>query len=147
MPDGQSLTARRVTDLPSHVSRITEVDLLERPIGDTDRRKLSGLAQDVTVLNLAGTPVTDAGMIHVGRLLGLRKLYLGGCAISDNGLRELRRLTQLRFLGLFVTRVTDAGMPSLGNMKQLESINLGKTRTTDSAVRRVLPKVSIERPN
>jgi Leucine-rich repeat (LRR) protein len=72
-------------------------------------------------LNLAGTPVGDASLAHVGALAGLEELDLESNKISDAGLAEsLRGLTKLRSLRLY--QLGPKGAAALKNLTRLESL-------------------------
>ena len=52
-------------------------------------------------LNVQGLHLTDAGLVHVGRLKTLRELYFSGFGITDAGLRHLDGLTELTAFGVY----------------------------------------------
>jgi hypothetical protein len=56
-------------------------------------------------LSLDRTQITDAGLIHVSRLLKLRGLILEGDQVTDAGLRHLKPMRQLAVLNLRDTQV------------------------------------------
>jgi hypothetical protein len=65
-------------------------------------------------LDLTGSPVTDDGLRHIGRIAGLENLYLRNCAhITDAGLIHLEHLTTLESVWLHGTQVTDDGVQRL----------------------------------
>jgi hypothetical protein len=57
--------------------------------------------------------VTDAGVAHLGRLKGLRRLKLANARLTDAGLAPLRELPDLEDLDLKDTQVTDRGVATL----------------------------------
>jgi hypothetical protein len=64
-------------------------------------------------VNLAGTKVTDAGLVHLKGMTGLQELYLNGTKVTDAGLVHLKGLTELQWLDLDNTEVTGAGVRML----------------------------------
>ena len=64
-------------------------------------------------LNLDGTKVTDAGLIHVNGLTGLQYLHLNDTQLTDAGIDQLKGLTGLKMLWLDRTRVTHVGIAGL----------------------------------
>ncbi len=64
-------------------------------------------------LKLNGSAVTDAGLVHLKAMTGLRTLELWGSDVSDDGLDPLKSLTKLRSIDLRATRVTDFGAQGL----------------------------------
>jgi len=64
-------------------------------------------------LSLRTTRVTDAGLVHVGRLKRLKRLDLSRTRITDSGLKELYPLKRLATLNLDGTDVSPQGVSSL----------------------------------
>ena len=77
--------------------------------GDRDLALLSSL-ETLYYLNLSGTTITDAGLVHLEHLNWLRSLDLLSTSVSDEGLRRLEKLPRLRYLKLYGTRVSDEGV-------------------------------------
>lgn len=67
----------------------------------------------VTGVNLASTPVTDAQVANVSKLVGLRSIDLSATEVGDIGLRSLSGNTALESVNLSHTLVTDRGLESL----------------------------------
>jgi hypothetical protein len=83
---------------------------------------------------LDGTQVTDAGLVHLKWLTGLRSLNLGGTQVSDAGLVHIEGLTGLQWMSLAGTRVSDAGLVNLKGLTGLHMLNLGGTQVTDAGL-------------
>ena len=134
------------------------VRLVVLPHGtDADLVHLAGL-DNLTALDLTGSPVTDAGLAHLSRSAQLVALELGGTAVSDAGLAILTGLPRLESLNLRKTRVTnsglitlrdhpninwldlsgtdvgDVGVAHLAGLSRLRTLGLGKTRVTDAGL-------------
>ena len=77
--------------------------------------------------------ITNAGMAHLAKLQGLKKLNLWRVQISDEGALMLAPLTKLIWLNLDNTKLSDAGLPVLQNMKDLKFLHLGSTQITAAA--------------
>jgi Leucine-rich repeat (LRR) protein len=101
---------------------------------------------------------TAQGLVHVGRLTGLRMLHLDSTlvkdgellllqgmtdlqelrlnytGISDAGLAHLKGLTRLQCLSLFGCKVTDEGLRHLAGMRELCSLNLNWTKVTGTGL-------------
>ena len=54
--------------------------------------------------------MTDAGLVHVGRLTGITGLNLSATKVTDAGLLHLQALGKLTKLNLTGTAVTDQGV-------------------------------------
>lgn len=74
--------------------------------------------------------ITNAGLVHLAKLTGLKKLNLWKVQISDAGIQLLAPLNRLEWLNLDQTMLTDAGLPVLKDMMSLTFLHLGSTRIT-----------------
>src|SRR5262249_54752475 len=68
-------------------------------------------------LALVNAPVTDAGIPHLLRLTGLKRLNLAGTQITDEGLVALGDLQQLEWVCVNRTQVTSQGVAKLKAMR------------------------------
>jgi hypothetical protein len=78
----------------------------------------------------------------------LKKLSIAGSKITDEGLVYLQRLPEVESLDLSYSRITDNGLKRLGELKQLQSLNLANAQVTDAGVaelQKALPNCKIER--
>jgi hypothetical protein len=115
---------------------IFAVDLHGAALDDDWLARLQGFAE-LRELDLAGTPVTSAGLRHIAALRTLRGLNLCGTRVDDAGLAELTGLVQLQELGLGGCPVSDAGLRHLAALPRLERVNLHGTRVTEDGIRRL----------
>jgi len=100
------------------------------------------------IVELGGTQVTDAGLVHLTGLTKLEELHIPGTQITDAGLVHLKGLTNLKGLDLGGTQVTDAGLVHLKGLTNLKWLNLNGTQVTDAGVaelKKALPKCNIGR--
>jgi sugar lactone lactonase YvrE len=131
----------------SSFSRIVELDLNERtdghkeptpkPLSDrvTDDwlKRLAG--QDLLRnLQLSGTAVTSAGLIHLKDLKNLERLNICLTACTDEGFEHLAGLTKMKRMTICASKITGSGFAHLGGMKQLESINLHSAPASDEGL-------------
>src|SRR5262249_41505371 len=99
---------------------------------------ISGLTK-LRRLDLLGSIVTDAGLIHLQKMTDLEELNLYRTKVSNAGLAQLAPLKRLRALDLRYSRVTssaiDAGKARLRNRTVLaaETVARGSRRTSDMA--------------
>jgi len=89
---------------------------------------LAGL-DNLSVLLLNETDLTDAAMQHVGQIKTLTHLEVPK-TIGDEGVAALAGLTELRELNLGYTTLTDKSMPHLLTMPKLETVYLTDTQIT-----------------
>jgi hypothetical protein len=90
------------------------------------------------VLSLCGSKVTDAGLVHLKGMTGLKWLILCGAKATDAGLVHIRGLTGLRELNLTDTQVTDAGLVHLKGLTVLCELKLGGTKVTNAGVAKLM---------
>src|SRR5438128_4253186 len=85
----------------------------------------------------------DRGLIHVGRMTGLVKLYLTGTSITDEGLRHLAGLTELVELDLDGTGISDVGLAYLSGLTKLRRLNLLGSTVTDNGLAHLAQMTSL----
>jgi hypothetical protein len=88
--------------------------LVVSPQSATDLSPLGTLRpDDLQYLQLSGTRVSNAGLVHLRALAGLKVLWLYDTPISDAGLVHLRGLAGLRVLNLRSTLTSAAAVDAL----------------------------------
>lgn len=85
---------------------------------------LPPLAGAVAELSLAGTQVTDAGLVHVARLDGLLSLDLRRTAVTAAGLTTLASLSNLQTLNVTSTELGDDAVHALASLSGLRRVHL-----------------------
>jgi mono/diheme cytochrome c family protein/YHS domain-containing protein len=98
--------------------------------GDAALARLAPLAANLRWLDLAGTRITDAGLIQIARMPHLVRLNLSRTAVTDAGLAQLSELAELEALSLYSTAVSDAGLTSLQSLPGLRQLYLWHTQVT-----------------
>lgn len=129
-------------------TNLVEVDmnLVGDKMQDSQLSLIQPLDQQVAVLNLGRTKITDDGLKAVEGLKNLRKLHLENTKITDAGLAHLKNLSNLEYLNLYGTQVTDAGLEQLVGLKNLRALYLWQTKATPQGVeklKKALPKCEI----
>ena len=101
-----------------------------------DEEKLSVLTGigSLQKLELAGSSLTSAGMVHLRGLNNLYTLHLADTKITDEGMVHLAGLRGLAILSLDNTAITDAGLVHLAGLPQLERLYLSGTQITDDGL-------------
>ncbi|QDU29324.1 Gluconolactonase precursor [Anatilimnocola aggregata] len=130
--------------------RIVEIDLNERTDGHkeptpkklTDRvtdEFLQNIGQQRLLRNLqlSGTAVTSAGLVHLGTLPNLEKLNLCLTAVSDEGFEHLGKLRKMKRMTVCASKITGSGFKYLTRLKQLESINLHSSPASDEGLKAI----------
>lgn len=100
---------------------------------DADVAALLPLKDQIAVLVLSGTAVTNAACANFDKLPRLVRLELAGTRINDAGLAKLAA-KELRELDLSKTTVTNATARALGRLPQLATVNLSDTKVTADAI-------------
>lgn len=81
--------------------------------------------------------ITNEGLKHVASLSSIRELSCECDQVNDTGVRYLAGMRELRYLSLAGTRVTDAGLMVLGELSHLETLSLYQTIVTADGVGRL----------
>lgn len=98
----------------------------------------------VTILQVFGSDITDAGLNHLQCLPQLEELWFADTRVTGNGLRHLKGLAQLNTLVFSGTPVTDAGLEHIKGLTQLESLDLKDTQVTDAGLANLRQLTDIE---
>jgi hypothetical protein len=88
---------------------------------------------DLTLTGLAGYDYAS-----LGAKTDLTVLQMANSEVTDAGVEHLRGLTRLRRLDLSDTAITDASIPVLAALPALEDVKLARTKVTDAGVRQLL---------
>jgi hypothetical protein len=100
------------------------------PAGDPELALLSGVADQVYVLNLAASKPSEAGIAPLAGLKNLTTLHLEHSTATDAGLAHVAKLPNLQYLNLYGTGITDAGLQHLKGMKSLRHLYLWQTKAS-----------------
>jgi hypothetical protein len=131
-----ALTAAGAQVMPLFAeSSLLQVSFAHRsePAGDAEVALLSGVAEQVYALNLAGSKPTDAGLAPLAGLKNLSVLHLERSTVTDGGLAHVAGLANLQYLNLFATGITDEGLKHLANLKHLQRLYLWQTQASYDA--------------
>jgi internalin A len=80
---------------------------------------------------------SDATLEPIGRLIGLKQLFLFESSVGDAGLIRLKGLSNLATLDLSGTRVTDAGLTHLSGLDKLTRLELRGFHVTEAGLTHV----------
>lgn len=139
-------------------SQIVELNLNERTDGhkEPEAKPLTQRVHDDTLkllagqdalrrLELSGTAVTSAGLIHLRELTDLQFLNVCLTAVSDEGFEHLAKLTKMRRMTVCSSKITGTGFRHLSGMTQLESINLHSSPASDEGLAAISKLTSLKR--
>lgn len=139
-------------------SRIVEIELNERTDGhkDPEPKKLSDRVTDdwlkqlaeqhrLRRLELSGTAVTSAGLVHLQGLVNLERLNVCLTACDDRGFEHLAAMTKMKRMTICASKITGSGFAHLQGMKQIESINLHSAPASDAGLEAIGKLTSLKR--
>ena len=104
------------------------------------------MGDDLVLLDLRRTQVTDAGLAELAKMPRLRRLQLQETNVTDAGLANIKTLPDLEVLNLYDTHLDDAGLAALASSKKLRRLYVWRTAVTDAGeakLRARLPKLEI----
>ncbi|QDU54278.1 leucine-rich repeat domain-containing protein [Aeoliella mucimassa] len=135
------------------------VDLSRTKVDNDDLQSLV-FYPGISKLNLEGTTISDAGMVHVGKMQHLESLNVDGTLVSDSSLAKLLELTRLERLNLgcaqpcspagqrpmpvsavLRNRITNRGLAVLVDCISLRRLNLQATHVNDRGLLHSLPEM------
>ncbi len=93
------------------------------------------LLQNLTILNLDRTRITDASFDSLRKIKTLKHLILRGTRITSSGFSRLKELPQLTHLDLALTRFGNAELAAIAPLKNLEYLNLAETNVTNEGLK------------
>lgn len=122
----------RLAALRVHGTRLTDRSL----------SRLHEFFPNLQVLVLYDVAVTDASLVHLGKLPKLRVLALSHVRVGDRTMASLTRLRNLELIKLGPTQVTDGAIESFARMPSLKTLDLGGavSRRGVEKLKRALPR-------
>jgi polyhydroxybutyrate depolymerase len=138
--------------------RLAELNWNERTDGhkEPEKRLLANRVHDETLkllvgqdrlrkLELSGTAVTSAGLVHLQDLTALERLNVCLTAVDDSGFVHLSRLTKMQRMTICASKITGSGFAHLSGMNRLESINLHSAPASDEGLAAIGKLTSLRR--
>jgi hypothetical protein len=89
---------------------------------DDDGLEYLQILQNLIWLNLKGTKITHAGLLHLNELTRISHLILRDTNISNTDLNALEGLHRLKYLDISETQIDDAGLVPLCRFTHLRSL-------------------------
>lgn len=108
--------------------------LAPQPPTDATLRLLSGMADQVFVLNLKNAKISDTGWSVLAELKNLSAINVQGSSFTDSAADYLMGLERLEIVNLYDTRVTDGVLQPLKAIPRLRKLYLWKTEVTYDGV-------------
>jgi serine/threonine protein kinase/formylglycine-generating enzyme required for sulfatase activity len=118
---------------------LTQLDLSGTKVGDAALVHFKG-CKKLTSLNLNGTPMTDAGLAHFKDCKDLQVLNLGWTRVGDAGLAHFKDCKNLKGLALnWAAEVTDAGLAHFKGCSDLTTLLVDHTKVTELSLLKGMP--------
>ena len=114
--------------------------------GDEQLRDLASVGENLVLLDLSRTNVTDAGLAALTKMPGLRRLQLQETHVTDAGLLSIKLLPRLEVLNLYDTHITDGGLAVLAPLQKLRRLYVWRTAVTvagEARLHKLLPNLEI----
>lgn len=89
---------------------------------------------DLQMLVLSGHHISDPDIQFIGRLTGLRRLYVVNKNITEIGLKSIEKHSKLVELNLAHTQIGDAGLIHIKNLSAIQQLILYNSRITDEGL-------------
>ncbi len=90
---------------------------------------------DLQVLVLAGSEMSDSAFKHIQALGGLKALMAARSGCNDGWLESLKALESLEWLNLAFNKVTDEGLVSISDLTGLRSLDLSGNQVRDGGLK------------
>lgn len=94
-------------------SEVLGIQLRKSAVTDCDLTLLEYLRDEVDVVGLEGTNVSDSGLAHLLKLKFLNNVDLTDTAITDKGLETLSQISTLQYIHIEGTGASIAGVRKL----------------------------------
>lgn len=132
--ESNTIEVGNANELPAGSFTVLQVELSNNPqVADADLARLRGLAE-LGRIDLTDTPVTDAGLVHLQKLVSLAAVHLHGTRVTDRGLACLRGLSKLQGLGLTRTAVTGSFLEHFQGHPALVVLELDSSQVNDQGL-------------
>ncbi len=129
------LSAGIVANTLSKESPFIDVSLSHRKdLTKSTIQNLKSVNDQVSILDLGFSNVTDKMLSSLSSLKNLRNLQLQGTQITDETVKSLSKLKYLKTLNLYDTDVTDDIVEALAALPALQSVYLWQTKLTTEGV-------------
>lgn len=133
----------------SEASNFLQVTCINKPaFGDTDFQLIKPIGEQIAVLDLGGTQVTDAIFEKLATLKNLTILKLDNTAITGVGIEKLGLLENLKSINLAATKFEETQLQKLAQFKKLQVVYLFNSGLKKSGVQNLNNgKISIDYGN
>lgn len=114
---------------------------LGKAFGDAELKALGRLGNELVMLDVSGTAITDASATVLASFAKLRVLRLSETAVTDRTVSALATLSKLETLSLHGTAISPACVPELAKLGALRKLYVAETGAAGAAKTAGLPVV------
>ena len=126
---GSNMDDDILCNLSENLPRLKLLNISNSKIKDGGLLRLECLVS-LEVLDTSGCVLTDAGLVHIGRVEHLKRLNVRNCPkITDEGIRALAaicKMQDLRVSGCF--QITDHSLYTISGFQLLENLDISRCR-------------------
>ena len=129
----------------AHTRRLNMLDISNTRAGSQTLARLQNVRQ-LDGLFLTNLAIGDDDVVHL-RELPITGLTLAGTQVTDAGMLHLACLTQLQHLDISDTKISDKSVPTLIAYAHLVNLSVGNTQISSeglAAIRAARPDVSVK---
>lgn len=126
-----------VTALVRELKTLTHLQTVLLLGQDVPDDAIDALPEQVRVLQLFNTRVTDKGIANLKRFKKLQGFDYTGTLLTDAGMKDIGKLTQLQSLTIRDAKVTDKGVDGLAALENLRRITIENTAASRGAIERL----------
>jgi len=124
---------------------IQMLTLMHTRVTEAGLMHMKGLSQLRTLRVTSTVPISNAFLDGFRELPQLRNLNLNVAQLGNQGVEHLSGLTQVVDLDLAGTQVADAGLAHLRGMSQLQKLNLSRSKITEAGLKHLGGLTKLER--
>ncbi len=134
---GLTLPPNATNEDLAHIEGVEQLRVLNLTATDVTDKGLATVASlnNLELLDLRYTDVTAEALKHVKSLDKLRRLDLSMSSVEGEGLAYLKKLSDLRSLQLISLNITDGHLAHLEGVSGLRYLNLSYTDVTDKGIK------------
>ncbi|TAG58311.1 MAG: ribonuclease inhibitor [Cytophagales bacterium] len=113
---------------------------------DQKTETLLKIKEQLYILDLSGTVITNKSLASIGKLKSLQTLFLQSTQLNDDNFEALKELENLESLNLYNTQITDKSVETLSQLKKLKKLYVWQTKMTEKGIEQLqknLPALQI----
>uniref|UniRef100_M4C067 Uncharacterized protein n=1 Tax=Hyaloperonospora arabidopsidis (strain Emoy2) TaxID=559515 RepID=M4C067_HYAAE len=131
----QQLELRKCHIMKSRLEKLIKLDLSETLLTDAALMKICNGVNNLEVLNISNTRISDNGTSGLAGLKKLRNLHLDTAEITNSALADVCFLSHLQRLDLFGANITDDGLMYLVQLHELRELTICGGNVSDRGVK------------